>query len=111
MTRQFARTVTAQKPLSSPFSGRRPNVGSRSASIVSAQHSQNLAEFTDMLGIHAFCRAVLKELPQSPMLEALDHVSPIVRLDSVNRCFTSVKRYFTLRFLFLAKPLGRRPQA
>jgi hypothetical protein len=48
-----------------------------------------------VLGIHAFGRVVFEKLPQSLVLEALDHVSPIVMLLNVKPHFTYVKRYFT----------------
>ena len=55
---------------------------------------QNLLQLAHTLGVHAFGIVVLEKLPQPPMLETLDHCSPIVMPGSVNRA-ANVKPYFT----------------
>ena len=59
------------------------------------QDSQNLFELAHMLGIYASSRVILEKLPQSLMLEALDHFYPIAMLGDVQYSFTHVQPCFT----------------
>ncbi len=93
---QFARTVTAQKPLRSPFKGCSPNVGRSSASIVCAacNTARDLLHLTQMIRIDPFGVVIFEQPPQSLVPKALDHRRS--RLSSVKYRFTHVNGCFTV---------------
>jgi hypothetical protein len=98
ITRQFARTVTAQKTLKPALQW--VQAKRRQSQCIDrfrrVQHAQNLTELTYMLGVQAPSRIVLEELPQPFMLEALDHCFGSLRQAStVKHYLTYVKLYFT----------------
>src|SRR5580704_18464319 len=58
------------------------------------QRRQNLFDLPHMLGADTFCIVAFEKLPQSLVLETLDHCSPN-GISSVKLYFTYVKQYFT----------------
>jgi hypothetical protein len=83
MIRQFARTVTAQKPFEFALQGVKPEAwpAQRLGRFSRFERRQDVADAFHHVRRQQFTIVVLVETPQSLMLETFDHCWPIIEPD------------------------------